>query len=75
MPYILQIIGATFVLSPVFLYWFIHGNYERYVWIINNPFPFSHLGSAIFQVLLSAGLIITGIIFIILSFIISQKKK
>ncbi len=75
MIYILRIIGVIFVLSPIFLYWFIHGNYERYIWIINNPFPLSHLGSAPFQVFLSVGLIVTGIIFIILPLIISQKKK
>ena len=30
------------MISPAILYWFIHGNYERYIWILDAPFPFSH---------------------------------
>lgn len=38
-------IGSLFILSPFILYWFIHGNYHRYMWLISGPFPFSQLGS------------------------------
>jgi len=35
-------LGFSFIffVSPIFLYWFIHGDSNRYVWIINGPYPF-----------------------------------
>ena len=36
-------LGLVFIISPIILYWFIHGNYERYIWILNGPYPFSLL--------------------------------
>jgi hypothetical protein len=35
------ILGILFLISPIGLYWFTHGSYERYIWIINQPFPLS----------------------------------
>jgi len=33
---ILTGLGTILILSPIALYWLIHGNYERYIWIING---------------------------------------
>lgn len=56
-------------LSPFFLYWFIHGDYERYVWIINGPTPFNQFGSGPFQLWLGVGLIFTGAVCLLLAVI------
>ncbi|MDD4760670.1 MAG: hypothetical protein PHU66_07665 [Bacteroidaceae bacterium] len=52
------------MISPAILYLFIHGNYERYIWIINSPYPFSRFGGGPFQLFIFAGLFIVGIIII-----------
>ena len=68
-------IGFIFIISLAMLYWFIHGNYERYIWIINGPYPFSHFGGGPFQLFMSIGLFIIGIIFIAISMTIKRKNK
>jgi hypothetical protein len=66
-------LGFIFVISPIALYWFIHGSYDRYIWIINGPYPFSSLGGGPFQLFVYTGLFIIGIS---LTFIgISLKSK
>jgi len=60
-------LGFVFLISPVLLYLFIHGSYERYMWIIQGPFPFSHLGGGPFQILVYSSLFIVGIISIVIS--------
>jgi hypothetical protein len=52
------ILGILFLISPIGLYWFIHGSYERYIWIINQPFPLSHFGGGPFQLFMYVGLIL-----------------
>ncbi|MBI3956533.1 MAG: hypothetical protein HY340_00900 [Candidatus Kerfeldbacteria bacterium] len=47
--------------GPILLNWFIHGNYERYLWIINGPYPFSHMGSGPFQLAMYAQLVLVGL--------------
>lgn len=54
-------LGFILVISPVGLYWFIHGNDERYIWIINGPYPFSSLGGGPFQMFVYAGLFMIGL--------------
>jgi len=56
------LLGAGFLLvvSPILIYWFIHGDADRYLWIINGPAPFNSLGSGPFQLYLYAGLVISG---------------
>ncbi len=61
------IAGIEVSLSPIFMYWFIHGDYERYIWIINGPFPFKSFGGGPFQMLMYISLFITGAVFIFLS--------
>lgn len=69
------IIGFLFLISPLGLYWFIHGSYERYVWIINQPFPLSHFGGGPAQLLMYSGLILFGLILITFSFILKRKNN
>ena len=54
-------LGFIFIISPAILYWFIYGNYERYIWILNGPYPFSHFGGGPFQLFIFALLFIVGI--------------
>jgi len=63
-------IGILAIISPVFLYWFIHGDYDRYIRIINGPFPFSSFGGGPFQMLIYMGLFIMGAVLISASLII-----
>lgn len=70
MSKILLAIGILFLLSPFFLSWFIHGSYERYIWLINGPYPFSSFGSGPFQLMLHVILIVLGLLSIIASLVI-----
>lgn len=56
--------GLLIVVSPVILYWFIHGDPERYLWIISGPPPFSSFGSGPFQLYMYAGLVFSGLLLI-----------
>ena len=66
-------IGITALISSIILYWFIHGDYERYIWIIKGPFPFSSFGGGPFQMLMYASLFIIGAVFIIVSILINKN--
>ena len=70
---ILLFLGIGISFSPIILYWFIHGYYERYMWTINGPFPFSSFGGGPFQMLMYVSLFITGVVLIIISLIIKRK--
>jgi len=61
-------IGIVFIFSPIILYWWIHGDYDRYLWIISGPFPYSHFGSGPFQLALCVGLFFIGILFIAIAY-------
>ena len=53
-------LGAlTLVLVPL-LYRFIHGDRDRYRWIINGPAPFGDFGGGPYQVVLYLGLAVLG---------------
>lgn len=67
-------IGSIFIISPAILYWFIHSNYERYIWILNGPYPFSHFGGGPFQLLMYAILFIVGIGLISISRILKKRR-
>ncbi|WP_048601963.1 hypothetical protein [Rubeoparvulum massiliense] len=67
-------LGFVFIISPAILYWFIHGNYDRYIWIISGPYPFSHFGGGPFQLFVSAGLLIIGIGLIGISRILKRRS-
>lgn len=68
-------LGFLFLISPVALFWFIHGDYKRYIWIINGPYPFSSLGSGPFQLVVYIGLFIIGISLIRIGIVLKKKKK
>jgi len=68
-------LGVVLVISPVALYWFIHGNYDRYIWIINGPYPFSSLGGGPFQILVYTGLFIIGISLIFIGIVLKTKTR
>ncbi len=65
-------LGTILVLSPLFLWWFIHGDYERYMWIINGPYPFSAFGGGPFQLWVGTGLLAAGFLFMILSLFVHK---
>lgn len=70
---LLLLIGIEICLSPFILYWFMHGDYDRYIWIINGPFPFSSFGGGPFQLFMYGGLLITGLVLITVSLIVKRK--
>lgn len=42
-------VGVLTALSPFALYWWIHGNDERYRWIISGPSPYDQFGGGPYQ--------------------------
>jgi len=68
-------IGFIFTISPIILYCFVHGNYERYIWIINGPYPFSHFGSGPFHLFMYLSLLIVGAALIVIAMMIKRVKK
>jgi hypothetical protein len=54
--------GILLLASPIFLYWFIHGSSERYLWLIGGPAPFDSFGSGPFQLWMYAGLFLLGLV-------------
>lgn len=66
-------LGILFIFSPLVLYWWIHGDYNRYLWIISGPFPYSHLGSGPFQLALFGGLVLVGILLFVIAFILRKR--
>jgi len=65
--------GIIFIFSPLLLYWWIYGDYNRYLWIISGPFPYSHFGSGPFQLVLYGGLFLIGILFFTTAFILRKR--
>lgn len=66
-------LGFIFFISPLFLYTFIHGNHERYMWIISGPYPFDSFGSGPYQMFMYIALFILGLIFIAISLIVKRS--
>lgn len=67
--------GVLLVVSPVVLNWFIHGDFERYLWIINGPYPFNSFGSGPFQMVMYASLFFVGIVMIVSGLMIRKIFK
>ncbi len=70
---IMLAIGILFLLSPIVLYWWINADYERYLWIINGPEPFSNFGSGPYQLVLYGALILVGIMFIVVARVLRRR--
>jgi len=65
--------GLLLVASPILIYWFIHGDTERYLWIINGAAPFSSLGSGPIQLYLYASLVAVGGILIVAALVARRR--
>lgn len=65
-------VGILFLTSPLVLYWWIHGNYERYLWIIKGPLPYSQFGGGPFQLWIGVSLLLLGLIFISVGIVLRQ---
>ena len=69
------ILGCLFILSPLLLYWFIHGDYDRYMWIINGPYPFSDFGSGPVQIWMDFVLVLIGVVLVGWSVVRREKVQ
>jgi hypothetical protein len=67
--------GSLLLLAPLPLYWFIHGDTERYLWIIGGPSPFSSFGSGPFQLAMYVGLVASGSVFIAAGLFMRRRPK
>lgn len=57
-------IGALVMLMLPAFFWFVHGSFERYLWVINGPDPFQYFGSGPFQLAVgSLIMIVSGVCF------------
>jgi len=62
-------LGIIFMFSPFLLNWWIHGSYERYIWIISGPSPYDKFGSVPFQLYMCLGLFSMGVVIFISAFL------
>jgi hypothetical protein len=53
--------GVVLLASPAALYWWVHGDYDRYLWIIRGPSPYNQLGGGPFQLWTYVLLLILGL--------------
>ena len=67
--------GLLLVVTPVILYWFIHGDPERYLWIISGPPPFSSFGSGPFQLYMYAGLVFSGLLLTAAGIVALRRRR
>ena len=63
-------LGTILLASPFLLWWWTHGSYERYVWIISGPYPYDNLGGGPFQVMVYSGLFAAGFVLTSLALIL-----
>jgi len=71
--HVLYGMGMMLILAPGFLYWWIHGNYERYLWIIGGPAPYSKFGSGPYQLAMYGCLVIVGVFLLIAAKILQRR--
>ena len=60
-------LSAVTAASPAVLYWWLHGDHERYVWIINGPPPYSGMGSGPWQLWTGVGLLLLALILLVVA--------
>lgn len=72
---LLRVLGIEIIISPLLIYWFIHRDYETYMWIIKGPYPFSSFGSGPFMIRMFIMLFLTGVLLICISYCINKAKK
>ncbi len=68
-------IALIFMISPIVLNWFIHGDEDRYRWILSGPYPFNSFGGGPFQLWLYVALVIFGILIFVLSRFIKMRRS
>ena len=68
-------LGIIILFSPLALYWFIHGDEERYEWIINGPEPFSSFGSGPYQMMMYIVLLMGGIVLMATIYGVRRKLR
>ena len=54
-------LGFVFLASPFLLLWWIHGDCERYVWIISCHYPYDNFGGGPFQLFMYLSLFLIGL--------------
>lgn len=67
--------GACFFACNFIFYYWLHGDFARYLWIINQPWPLSDLGGSSIQLLIHLTLTLISLIFILLSIYFAKKIK
>lgn len=55
-------LGLVLMASTVLLWWWIAGDYQRYVWIINGPPPYDQFGDGPFQLVMYTSLFLIVIV-------------
>ena len=65
-------LSIIFMISPFLLYQWIHGNYERYIWIIGGPNPYDKFGSGPYQLYMCLGLFFIGVIIFTSAFLLRR---
>lgn len=55
-------VGVLLLTSPLALYLWIHGDHERYLWIIRGPAPYSQFGGGPFQLWMGVCLLLLGLL-------------
>ncbi|MGN6331197.1 MAG: hypothetical protein ACTHOD_06020 [Motilibacteraceae bacterium] len=68
-------LGAVTLCAPAALYVLIHGDAERYLWLISGPSPFDQLGSGPVQLWLGAGLVTTGLLLVLLATLLKASGR
>lgn len=69
----LLVAGIILLALPIIFIWLI-SDYERYVWLINGPYPFSHLGGGPFQLWVMTLLGFLGVISLAISILFRKNK-
>ena len=64
--------GIIFLISPFLLYQWIHSDYERYLWIIGGPDPYSKFGGGPYQLIMYLSLLLIGITLLLSPFLLKR---
>ena len=55
-------LGVLLLASPAVLYWWIHGDYNRYLWIIRGPSLYNQFAGGPFQLWMYVLLLLLGLV-------------
>jgi len=72
--YNLYILGALLLCAPLLLFWWAT-DFDRYVSMINGPFPFSHMGGGPFQLAFYTVVFLLGLVCLGMGFITSRNER